>query len=90
MVTVPNGTSLLAAGLDHWFEREGGEEDSRDFDLSEFRVEEWRLERLLHVNHFWEPPDFRFPRLGERIPTPVSAFRSSGSPCGTSAGDVTG
>jgi Domain of unknown function (DUF1998) len=68
MVTVPNGTSMLAAGLDHWYEREGGEDDSRDLDLSEFRVEEWRLERLLHVNHFREPPDFRFPQPGQRIP----------------------
>jgi hypothetical protein len=68
MITVPNGTSMLAAGLDHWYEREGGEDDSRDLDLSEFRVEEWRLERLLHVNHFREPPDFRFPERGQQIP----------------------
>ncbi len=67
MITVPNGTSMLAAGLDHWFEREDGE-DSRDLDLDEFRVEEWRLERMLHVNHFREPPDFRFGERGQRIP----------------------
>lgn len=68
MITVPNGTSMLAAGLDHWYELEGGDDDSRDLDLTEFRVEEWRLERLLHVNHFREPPDFRFPQHGQRIP----------------------
>lgn len=67
MITVPNGTSMVAAGLDHWFEREDGE-DSRDLDLDEFRVEEWRLERLLHVNHFREPPDFRFAERGQQIP----------------------
>jgi hypothetical protein len=67
MITVPNGTAMLAAGIDHWYERDG-EDDSRDLDLSEFRVEEWRLERLLHVNHFREPPDFRFAERGQRIP----------------------
>lgn len=59
---------MLAAGLDHWFQREGGDEDSRDIDLNEFRVEEWRLERLLRVNHFREPPDYRFGTYGERPP----------------------
>jgi hypothetical protein len=68
IVTVPNGTAMLAAGLDHWFQREGGDEDSRDIDLNEFRVEEWRLERLLRVNHFMEPPDYRFGTYGERPP----------------------
>lgn len=68
MITAPNGTAMLAAGLDHWYERDGEDDDSRDLDLSEFRVEEWRLERLLHVNHFREPPDFRFAERGQRIP----------------------
>lgn len=68
MITVSNGTAMLAAGLDHWYEREGGNEDSRELDLSEFRVEEWRLERRLHVDHFREPPDFRFAEHGQRIP----------------------
>src|SRR5437764_3954425 len=68
MVTVPNGTSMLAAGLDHWYEKEDGEGDSRDVDLREFRVEEWRLERLRHVNHFRERPHLRFPQHGQRIP----------------------
>lgn len=68
LLTVPNGTSLVAAGLDHWYEREDADGDSRDIDLREYRVEEWRLERLLHVNHFREPPDFRIPQTGQRIP----------------------
>lgn len=67
MITVPNGTSMLAAGLDHWYERDG-DDDSRDLDLNEFRVEEWRLERLLHVNHFREPPDYRLPEPGQHVP----------------------
>lgn len=68
LVTVPNGTALVAAGLDHWYEREDTDGDARDVDLSEFRVEEWRLERLLRVNHFREPPDYRVPQSGQRIP----------------------
>jgi len=68
MIIAPNGTSMLAAGLDHWYERDDGTGDSRDLDLAEFRVEEWRLERLLRVNHFQEPPDYRVPAPGQRIP----------------------
>jgi hypothetical protein len=68
MITAPNGISMLAAGLDHWYERDDGTGDSRDLDLDEFRVEEWRLERLFHVNHFREPPDYRVPEPGQRIP----------------------
>ncbi len=68
IVTVPNGTAMIAAGIDHWFQREGGDEDSRDVDIAEFRVEEWRLERLLRVNHFREPPDYRFSAYGEHVP----------------------
>jgi len=59
---------MIAAGIDHWFQREGGDEDSRDVDIAEFRVEEWRLERLLRVNHFREPPDYRFSAYGEHVP----------------------
>ena len=68
MITAPSGISMLAAGLDHWYEREDGAGDSRDVDIGEFRVEEWRLERLLRVNHFREPPDYRVPQPGVPIP----------------------
>ncbi len=79
MITAPSGISMLAAGLDHWYEREDGDGDSRDLDLDEFRVEEWRLERLLRVNHFREPPDYRFlSRAGPSL-TSSSPFRSCDS-----------
>ena len=52
MVVVPDGTSLIAAGLDHWYERESGEKDTRSLDIEEFRIEEWRLQRRLGVDHF--------------------------------------
>ena len=58
MVT-PEGTSMLAAGLDHWFAN-GGVPDGL-VDVEEFRIEEWRLERLLDVSHLRMPPDFRSP-----------------------------
>jgi len=68
LLTVPNGTALVAAGLDHWYEREDTDRDTRDIDLSEFRLEEWRLQRLLGVDHFREPPDYRVPQSGQPIP----------------------
>jgi Domain of unknown function (DUF1998) len=59
MVTGPDGISVMTAGLDAWFRREGGGESSANLDTSEFAVEEWRLQRYLQVNGFRLPPDFR-------------------------------
>lgn len=60
MTVVPDGTSVITAGLDHWYERIGG--SAGPTDLREFRVEEWRLQYLLGVDHFRLPPDHRTPR----------------------------
>ncbi|MBC7341781.1 MAG: DUF1998 domain-containing protein [Clostridia bacterium] len=68
MVVARDGTSLICGGLDHWYEHEDSDGDSRKLDLDEFRVEEWRLQRQLRVDHFRLPPDFRTKRRGERIP----------------------
>jgi hypothetical protein len=62
MVVVRGGTSLIAAGLDHWFEREG---QDGQIDVEEFRIPEWRLEQLLGVSDFRLPPDYRVPRPGD-------------------------
>lgn len=59
MITGPDGISVMTAGLDVWFRREGGDDDSVNLDVSEFRLEEWRLERYLKVNEFRLPPDYR-------------------------------
>ena len=59
MVVVRDGTSVMTAGLDHWYEREDGETDSRDIDIEEYKFDEWRLQRLLRVSHFRLPPDYR-------------------------------
>lgn len=52
-----NGTSAVCSGLDHWFKNRYG---SLDFtDLSQYKINEWRLERMLGVSHFRLPPDYR-------------------------------
>lgn len=56
MVTVPGGTSLVIAGLDFWYKNRDGSDIS---DPEEFKFEEWRLQDLLGVSHFREPPDYR-------------------------------
>jgi len=66
LMVVKGGISLVAAGLDVWHTRES--EDSRDLDPDEFVINEWRLERLLRVDHFRLPPDYRRPRRGEDTP----------------------
>lgn len=65
MTVSPDGTTMIAAGLDHWFKRADGGSPP---DLSEFRVEEWRLERELDVDHFRLPPDFRIGQPGSQVP----------------------
>lgn len=58
MIVVQGGIGLLTAGLDHWYEREDGTSGVVD---DEFIIEEWRLQRLLRVDHFRIPPDYREP-----------------------------
>ncbi len=51
------GISLVAAGLDYWFQADYIDEDH--FFKDEFIIEEPRLQRVLNVNFFYAPPDFR-------------------------------
>jgi hypothetical protein len=68
LVIVKDGTSAIAAGLDHWYVPEGGATAGHDIDVEEYKVEEWRLQRLLSVDHFRLPPDFRRRQRGVAIP----------------------
>jgi hypothetical protein len=66
MVVIRNGTSLITAGLDHWYEREDGSKDS--LDIQEYRVDEWRLQDALEVEYFRLPPDYRRKSRGVETP----------------------
>ncbi|MGW4795289.1 DrmB family protein [Nonomuraea sp. NPDC004297] len=55
MQVLPDGTSVITAGLDHWFP------PSDTLDQEEFRIHEWRLERHLGVTALYTPPDYRNP-----------------------------
>ena len=70
MVTGPDGISVMTAGLDAWFRREGGGENSTNLDISQFTIEEWRLQRYLRVKEFRLPPDFRDRRTLVSGPAP--------------------
>lgn len=65
LVVARNGVSLISGGLDHWFKREDG---SGNVDIDEYMVHEWRLEKLLQVDHFRLPADFRRGFKGQDIP----------------------
>ncbi|MGW4343209.1 DrmB family protein [Micrococcus luteus] len=54
MSVLVDGTSVITAGLDHWFPR-----NNVDVALEEFRVNDWRLEARLKVQEFRLPPDYR-------------------------------
>jgi len=75
MLNVPGGTSLVIAGLDYWFRPSS----STKLDSKEFHIEEWRLQKILHVNHFRLPPDYREPFRGAgdlpNLKITVPAFR---------------
>lgn len=68
LLVAPDGTSMAAAGLDHWYEREGEGRDTQNVEIDEYLIEEWRLERRLGVNHFRLPPDSRRYRRGREVP----------------------
>ena len=54
MSVLVDGTSVITAGLDHWFPK-----DNPDLALEEFVVHDWRLEARLKVQEFRLPPDYR-------------------------------
>lgn len=55
MSILVNGTSVITAGLDHWY----AVDDPATLDLDEYRAHDWRLEARLRVREFRLPPDFR-------------------------------
>src|SRR5690348_5796330 len=49
-----DGTSVVTAGLDHWFPK-----GDPTFAPEDFIVHDWRLEARLKVKEFRLPPDYR-------------------------------
>lgn len=60
MSILVNGTSVITAGLDHWY----GIDDPNLLELNEYIAGDWRLEQRLQVREFRLPPDFRMRRRG--------------------------
>jgi Domain of unknown function (DUF1998) len=61
LTVLPDGTSVVVAGLDHWYR---APVDDALVDPAEFEVREWRLERALGISRLRLPPDFRRPDSG--------------------------
>lgn len=59
MLVVQRGVGYITAGLDHWFKRDSDGKLISPEELEEFQFEEWRLQRILGVDHFRLPPDYR-------------------------------
>lgn len=55
MSVLVNGTSVVTAGLDHWYDVD----DPSMLALEEYQVHDWRLEARLGVSEFRLPPDYR-------------------------------
>jgi hypothetical protein len=56
MSVLVNGTSVITAGIDHWYPSPG---ENSNFELSEFVEHDWRLQERLSVAAFRLPPDHR-------------------------------
>lgn len=68
MTVLVNGISVVTSPIDQWF-REATE-------IDEFRLNDWRLERRLNVDHFRLPPDYRRPKSTVRNPKiEIPAYR---------------
>jgi hypothetical protein len=61
MFTAPDGTGMITAGLDGWFDPAS----TADLQPEEFRVSEWRLEHNLKVSELRLPPDHRRRQRGQ-------------------------
>lgn len=55
MSVLVDGTSVITAGLDHWFDTQ----NYADLALEEYEVHDWRLKERLKVSSFRLPPDYR-------------------------------
>jgi hypothetical protein len=74
MSMLVNGTSVITAGLDHWYPS-----GNPDLELSEYTEHDWRLEARLRVKELRLPPDYRFATKGgdprnTRLTVPVLRF----------------
>ncbi|MDV6244777.1 DUF1998 domain-containing protein [Rhodococcus opacus] len=73
MSVLVDGTSVITAGLDHWFPK-----DNQDLVIEDFAVHDWRLEARLSVKEFRLPPDYRRPSGGDnrntKLRVPVLRF----------------
>ena len=75
MSVLVNGTSVITAGLDHWYEVD----DVSTLALEEYVEHDWRLEARLRVKEFRLPPDYRFQGSGQdkrnvKLTVPVLRF----------------
>ncbi len=73
MSVLVDGTSVVTAGLDHWFPK-----GDPTFAPEDFIVHDWRLEARLRVKEFRLPPDYRTPSGGDprntQLTVPVLRF----------------
>jgi hypothetical protein len=75
MSVLVNGTSVITAGLDHWYEVV----DQSALAMEEYQQHDWRLESRLKVSEFRLPPDYRYQGQGSdqrnlRLTVPVLRF----------------
>ena len=75
MSVLVNGTSVITAGLDHWYQVP----DQNSLAMEEYQEHDWRLESRLKVSEFRLPPDYRPSAQGSdlrnvRLTVPVLRF----------------
>ena len=78
MSVLVNGTSVVTAGLDHWYEAD----EASTLAMEEYQEHDWRLEARLRVSEFRLPPDYRYQGGGSdqrnvKLTVPVLRLRST-------------
>ena len=74
-----DGSTMITASLDYWFHPKAAEDRRSKLNVEEYKIEEWRLQKILATDYFLLPPDFRDPHTFEQDPTnlrlTIPAFR---------------
>ncbi|TQS43898.1 DUF1998 domain-containing protein [Cryptosporangium phraense] len=60
MSVLVDGTSVITAGLDHWYDVDNPD----TLKIDEYQAHDWRLEARLKVAEFRLPPDYRYKGAG--------------------------
>ncbi|MGC8906876.1 MAG: hypothetical protein ACP5M0_05480, partial [Desulfomonilaceae bacterium] len=64
-----DGSTMITAALDYWFHPEAVADKGSKLNPEEYKIDEWRLQKILRTDYFLLPPDYRQPHSFQADPT---------------------